>query len=283
LTPHNQTPHATHRGADPVRTPGTVVFDLDGVVYLGSTPIPGASAAIARLRALGWQILFATNNSTKTPMSIVKVLEDRADLSVSPSTIVTCGMATVAYLHGLGVKSALVVGSRQLRDTVRRAQIAIVENGSVDAVVVGLEQSLTQDIIDSAARAIISGAAFVATNTDASFPTPGGPVPGAGVTVSAIADAAESPFVVCGKPEQPMVKLVSRKLESDNVWMVGDRLETDIAFAKRGGWRSVLTLSGVSTPESVVSHAIVPDHIVDSIAELPQILTDASMSVRDEG
>jgi 4-nitrophenyl phosphatase len=80
-----------------------------------------------------------------------------------------------------------------------------------------------------------------------------------------------------------MVDLVSRRLESDNVWMVGDRLETDIAFAKRGGWTSVLTLSGVSTAATVASHAIAPDYVIDSIAELPQILTGASKSSDDEG
>jgi len=259
------------------------VFDLDGVVYIGSTPIPGAAVAISTLRDLGWQILFATNNSTKTPESIVKVLEDRAELSVSPSTIITAGQATVSYLHRLGVNSALVIGSQPLRDTVRHSQISIPKSGPVDAVVVGLDRSLTQDTIEDAVRAINDGAAFVATNTDASFPTTSGPVPGAGATVSAIADAAQKPFVVCGKPEEPMVQLVSRKLESDNVWMVGDRLETDIAFAKRGGWRSVLTLSGVSTADTTASHAIKPDHVIDSIAELPRILTGASKIRDDEG
>ncbi len=259
------------------------MFDLDGVVYLGSTPIPGASGAITTLRDLGWQILFATNNSTKTPESIATVLEDRVSISVPPSTIITSGMATVSYLQRLGVETALVVGSDQLRGTVRQAQIAIVEDGPVDAVVVGLERSLTQDTIECAVRAINDGAAFVATNTDASFPTPSGPVPGAGATVTAVADAAQKPFVVCGKPAEPMVRLVSQRLESDNVWMVGDRLETDMAFAKRGGWRSVLTLSGVSTAATAASHTIEPDYVIDSIAELPQILAGASKRSGDEG
>ena len=262
---------------------GTVVFDLDGVVYLGSTPLPGASATIATLKDLGWQILFATNNSTKTPESIVEVLEHRASISAPPSTIVTCGMATISYLRNLGVESALVVGSHQLKDTVRRGQISVVENARVDAVVVGLERSLTQSTIEGAVRALNNGAAFVATNTDASFPTPSGLVPGAGATVTAIADAAQKPFVVCGKPEEPMVRLVSLKLESDNVWMVGDRMETDIAFAKRGGWRSVLTLSGVTSADTAAAHAMEPDYIIDSIAELPHILTSASKSSVDEG
>jgi 4-nitrophenyl phosphatase len=235
------------------------------------------------LRDLGWQILFATNNSTKTPESIVKVLENRAELSVSPSTIITSGQATVSYLHGLGVDSAFVIGSQELRETIRRGQISTPRSGPVDAVVVGLERSLTQDTISRAVRAINDGATFVATNTDATFPTPSGPMPGAGATVSAVADAAQGPFVVCGKPEEPMVQLVSRKLVSDNVWMVGDRLETDIAFAKRGGWRSVLTLSGVSTADTAASHAIKPDYVIESIADLPHILTGASKSRVDEG
>lgn len=285
MTTRLQTAHADDRTVelDSDHTQGAVVFDLDGVVYLGSTPIPGASAAIASLRDLGWQILFATNNSTKTPQSVAQVLEDRAGLSVPPSTVLTSSMAAVLYLHGLGVESALVVGSRQLRDTVRQGEISIVENGPAEAVVVGLARSLTHDTVAAAARAISNGALFVATNTDASLPTTRGPLPGAGATVSAIAKATQKQAVVCGKPEEPMAELVSRELTSDNVWMVGDRQETDIAFAKRAGWRSVLTLSGVTTPDTVLSPTIEPDHIIDSIADLPNILTGASKSSDDEG
>jgi 4-nitrophenyl phosphatase len=254
-------------------TTGTVVFDLDGVVYLSSTPIRGAAHAIRSLQALGWQTLFATNNSTKTPESVARILKERAGISVDPSTVITSGMAATAYLTSRGVEHAFVVGSSELETTVEGGGIAVVDHLSAEAVVVGLDRSLSERTVERAASAIRRGALFVATNTDATFPTPGGEVPGAGGTVDAVAAAADSLFVVCGKPHEPMVRLVEEQLTSDCVWMVGDRPETDMAFAKEAGWRSVLTLSGVTSTTADIPPALLPDHVIESIAELPRIVS----------
>jgi len=252
---------------------GTVVFDLDGVIYLGSTPIPGADATINTLGQLGWQTLFATNNSTRSSESVAKLLADRVGVSVDPSTIVTSAMAVAAYLSDRGIRSAFVVGSQQLEGTIRLGGTSVVDHLSAEAVVVGIDRSLTTDKINRAALAIRRGAAFVVTNTDATFPTPDGHVPGAGSTVRAVAEAAGSAFVVCGKPHEPMVQLISRQIHSKRVWMVGDRPETDVAFAKRAGWRSVLTLSGITATIEDIPDAMMPDHIIASIADLVGIVT----------
>ncbi len=262
---------------------GTIVLDLDGVVYLGSEPIPQAAETITSLMDLGWQILFATNNSTKTPESVAGVLRDRAGLTIDPSTIVTSGMAAGSYLNGQGLTSAYVVGSHQLEDTLRVAGISVTDHLSAEAVVVGLDRSVTYEKLDMAARAIRRGAAFVATNTDATFPTPNGQSPGAGTIVAAVSKAAGIEPVACGKPHQPMARLVSSQVAFDDVWMVGDRPETDIAFAKEAGWRSVLTLSGVTATTEDVPAPLMPDHVIGTIADLPGILTRSSENPSDEG
>jgi 4-nitrophenyl phosphatase len=262
---------------------GTVVFDLDGVVYLGTTPISGATDTIRALSDDGWQILFATNNSEATAESVAQILTERATLAVQPSAIITSAMATVRYLQRECVASAFVIGSRQLEDTIRSGGVVIVESVDADAVIVGLDRSLTEATIDRACQAIRRGAVFVATNTDRTFPTPHGPSAGAGTTVDAIADASGSSFVVCGKPHEPMAELVASRLMSDNVWMVGDRLETDIAFAKQGGWTSVLTLSGVTDKGVEFPEGLEPDFVVDSIAELPDVLDKATKRRLNEG
>lgn len=253
--------------------PGTVVFDLDGVVYLGSTPIRGAAGTIAMLQGLGWQILYATNNSTKSSESVAALLADRVGVSADPSSVLTSAMAVSAHLSDTGLHTAFIVGSQQLEDTVRLGGVSIVDHLSAEVVVVGLDRSLTKDTIARAAGAIERGAAFVATNTDATFPTPDGHVPGAGATVQAIVDASGGEVVVCGKPHEPMVELVSRQIHSKNVWMVGDRPETDVAFARRAGWRSVLTLSGITTTPEEIPEELMPDDIIESIAGLVGIVT----------
>ncbi len=252
---------------------GTIIVDLDGVVYRGSTLIDGATPAIEALQSHGWNILFATNNSTKTPASIAHILEDRADLVVHPNTVITSGMAAAAHLVSRGIGSAMVVGSDELAETIRERGIIVDDPEQQESVVVGLDRALTYDKIDRAAHAIRNGAHFVATNTDATFPLPDRVAPGAGTVVAAIAEASGAPFVACGKPHKPMAELVQSRIGTDQVWMVGDRPETDIAFAVRAGWRSVLTLTGVTTSRDEIPSNLVPDYVIASIAELPSLLT----------
>lgn len=262
---------------------GTVVLDLDGVVYLGSTPIPGAGKAISNLHRDGWQVIFATNNSTKTPHSIVAVLAERSHLEVEHDSVITSGMAAAAHLTDQGSTSAFVVGSSQLTDTIRGAGITITDHKAADAVVVGLDRSLTYDTIARAASAIRGGAVFVATNTDVTFPTADGLVPGAGTVVAAIEAASGTTPVACGKPHDPMTRLITRMLASENVWMVGDRPETDIALAKRAGWKSVLALTGVTGATDEIPSEFRPDHVIDSIRDLGTVVSGTDGIDTDEG
>lgn len=250
---------------------GTIVFDLDGVVYLESSPIPGAAATIARLVESGWQVLYATNNSTKTSEMIAETLRSRVGVTIDPGSVSTSATAAAVHMAELGIASAMVVGPPALEDAVALLGI-VTEMVTPDAVVVGLDRSLTYDKIAAAARALHNGARFIATNTDATIPTPQGEVPGAGTVVAAIATASGRPYIACGKPNQPMLNLVSEKIEADRVIMVGDRPETDIAFAKLAGWESVLAMTGVIRDLTSVPDHLTPDRVVQSIADVEGIL-----------
>ncbi len=261
---------------------GSVILDLDGVVYLGSTPVQGAAETITNLFRDGWQVLFATNNSTMTPESVSETIESRTGLSIDPETIITSGMAAARYVVDQGLESAFVVGSKPLMDTVASAGISPVDSHAAEAVVVGLDRDLTYQTIADAVTAIRGGAVFVATNTDATLPTPDGLLPGAGALVAAIATASGVDPVVCGKPHDPMVRLIGDKLKSDLVWMVGDRPETDVAIAKAAGWRSVLVLTGVTSELGDVPPSLTPDHVKASLAGVEILLAEALGNAQSE-
>ena len=125
--------------------------------------------------------------------------------------------------------------------------------------------------IRSALAISVAGAAFVATNTDATYPTQAGPVPGGGAVIAAIATATGVDPIICGKPHPPFVAALGEVVPGSAV-MVGDRPETDVAVAKAAGWPSVLVLTGVTTDPSSVDERFRPDHVIPSIAELPQLL-----------
>jgi 4-nitrophenyl phosphatase len=252
-------------------TLGTVVFDLDGVVYVDAHAVPGAGAALSAIDEAGWHIVFATNNSTRTPATVLEHIEQRTGFTSPTANVVTSAMAAASWAAARH-KRVFVVGEPGLVQTLETAGLVIVQDTTADCVVVGLDRDISYEKIDFASRLIRDGAAFIATNTDATFPTQTGPAPGAGSIVSAIATASGVGPLACGKPHIPMLTLVREMLRGDSVWVVGDRPETDLAMARRAGWRAVLVMTGVTTTSTKITSDHAPHHILASIAELPALL-----------
>ncbi|GMQ99098.1 MAG: TIGR01457 family HAD-type hydrolase [Acidimicrobiia bacterium] len=250
---------------------GTIVIDLDGVVYLGTEGVAGAGEALATLETAGWHLVFATNNSTKTPRDVKMHIEERTGFRSSDAVVVTSALAAASWT-ARDHSSALVVGEPAVSEALSATGVDVVESGPAEAVVVGLDRNITYDTIAAASHLIRSGATFVATNTDATFPTPDGPVPGAGSVVAAIAVASGTAPVACGKPEAPMLDLVRSAVRGPQVWVVGDRPETDIAMALKAGWNSVLVRTGITAPGEPVDVQHTPGYSVGSIVDVPALI-----------
>lgn len=248
--------------------PGNVVFDLDGVIFLGAGAISGAGAALTAIAAAGTNVVFATNNATKTTEHVAARIAADTGFAPRPQSIATAATSAAQAL-GSDDDPVLVVGESGLVETlVGSGRTIAVEATSARSVVVGLDRDITYDKLAEAATAIRSGARFVATNTDVTFPMPEGPVPGAGAIVAAIAAASESFPEVTGKPHQPMVRHISELLGPGDTWMVGDRPETDVALARAAGWKAVLALTGITRSVEDIPHDLRPDLVIDSIADL---------------
>lgn len=253
---------------------GSVVLDLDGVVYHGNEGLPGAGEAMSEIATSGWRLIMATNNSSKTPAEVVEKIARLTGYTVESDHVVTSALAAASHLEG-ACKTALVVGERPLASAIEDAGIRVVDAWQeAEAVVVGVDFGISYDTMDRASRAIRAGAEFVATNTDANFPTPDGLAVGSGAIVAAIATAAGRQPVVCGKPERPMRELIKQHIIGSDVWVVGDRPETDVAMAHAEGWRSILTLTGITPSDARTSLSHDPDFIVQSIADLPGVLAE---------
>lgn len=247
-----------------------VVCDLDGVILRGNAAIAGAGAALDALMAAGHEIVFATNNSTRTPLDVATRIRDLARFAAEPEQVVTSAQATAHHLRER-VESVFIIGEDGLAAALREAGIEVVADaGGADAVVVGLDRAVTYDKLAAATLAVRAGALLVASNTDATFPTAAGLVPGAGTFVAALERSTGVTAVPCGKPHDPMADLVAARVGSDSVIMVGDRIETDIEFGRRHGWTTVLVLTGVTSREQSVGCAA--DHVLDSVADLPGVV-----------
>lgn len=163
------------------------------------------------------------------------------------------------------------------------AMIRAIEALALDppaAMVVGLDRTFSYYTLALAQAAVMAGALFVATNADATFPVEGRLLPGGGSLVAAVVTAGGRQPVVIGKPEQEMAHRLAESagVAPEGVLFVGDRLDTDILWARRAGMQSALVYSGVTQPSDVArlqaaeSVDELPDFIMDDLRGLPQLL-----------
>ncbi|RYG65554.1 HAD-IIA family hydrolase [bacterium] len=230
-----------------------LIFDLDGVIWRGQSPIPGASDSVARLRAAGHHCLFATNNSTRLPEFFSDKLGTMG-IKTGPETIVTSSTATATYLSRQFPSgfSAYVVGEEGIANVLRNIGARVVDETEaiekVDCVVVGIDRGFNYAKLQRAQQFLLRGARFIATNRDATFPIEGGVTPGAGSIVASVATAAGMEPLSMGKPEPAMLLTILEEhgLEKHQAAMIGDRLDTDIACAHRAGIGALFVATGVT-------------------------------------
>lgn len=234
-----------------------IIFDLDGVVYLGSEPVPGAAGAINRLHEEHRALAYATNNAGRRPHEVAELLVSLG-IPASADEVITSPQAAARLLAerlpaGSGV---LIVGADALR-----AEIAAVGLEPVDAaqakpaaVVQGYGPDVGWRMLAEASVAIRAGALWIATNGDRTLPSPRGPLPGNGALVAALATALDrAPDAIVGKPEPALFNQAAKRIGAQRPVVVGDRLDTDIEGAVRAGMDSVLVFTGVSTAQDLLA------------------------------
>lgn len=243
----------------------TILFDLDGVIYVGEHALPGAPESLARLRRAGKHIRFLTNDPLPTREDVMRRLAGH-DIDAALNEIVTSGWATANWLREQKVGSARVIGSEGLKTEISRAGVAVSHPGrNVDAVVIGCDENTGYADIREASRLIRNGAAYVATNDDATFPTPDGPAPATGAIVAAVTVAAgREPYIV-GKPHPHMFRAALGTLPASRALMIGDNPATDILGAECMGIAALLLSHNGGSNTDARPRG---DHVISTLLEL---------------
>ncbi len=265
----------------PLRAVRGLLLDMDGVIYRGSQALPGVPGFFDFLRAQAIPFILVTNNSSRTGRQIQNHLA-RLGLTVTATEILTSAQATALYLQQLAPAGArvLVVGHEGLRAAIYEAGFTLVDTSPADYVVVGVDWHLRYETIKRAGQAIRAGAVFIGTNPDRTFPAADEIRPGAGVVLAALTAYTGVEPLIIGKPERPLIELAVQRLglampgqgnSSPVLALVGDRLETDILAGQRVGLLTILVLTGVTRREDLATSNIVPDLVVENLAELQRV------------
>jgi glycerol 3-phosphatase-2 len=226
-----------------------LMFDLDGVVYVGDDAVPGAPEHLARARAEGAHVAFITNNASRPPQAVADKLTGLG-IQAEASDVVTSAQAAAHVLlerHGVGAR-VVVLGAAGLEEALVEAGLTPCRVDADDAVaiVTGYGPDVVwRDIMVAAVR-IREGLAWVASNTDLTLPTADGPAPGHGVLVELLSRFSGVEPSVAGKPRRPLLDETVRRLGGERPLMIGDRLDTDIAGGHEAGVDSLLVLTGVT-------------------------------------
>ncbi len=255
----------------------TILFDMDGVLYLGDAPLPGVQATFDYLESTGRTYCLITNNSTMTPGQYVEKLA-RMGVTVREDLILTSGVATARYLARLEPHGApvYVIGERGILEALQGHGFRL-DDQSPRYICVGLDRGLTYQKLKVATLAIRAGARFIAANPDTTLPTEEGLVPGNGATLAAIQTATDVEPLVVGKPSAAIVDLAVEMLGADKATtaIIGDRLDTDVLAGQRAGIGRILILTGVHQPSDVPAFEGKPNWIVSDLADFCRRLDGA--------
>lgn len=277
-----------------------VALDLDGVVYRGDMVLPGVAEALGDVLRRGLDLRYVSNNSTAHRQTVSERLAGMG-LPAGAERVLTSGFVTGQWLRARLAEGApvMVVGEAGLMRELREAGLAVYHapvtggaaapvsdaRGYPAAVVVGMDRAVSFHVLAAAQAAIVSGALFVATNGDATFPTPHGSVPGAGAIVAAVATAAQAEPVLMGKPGLALAEALATitGVPNSQTLFIGDRLGTDIAMGRAAGMITALVLTGVTSEDDLeearaedatgaAGGVALPDHVLADLRELSALL-----------
>lgn len=231
----------------------TLLFDLDGTLFAGATPLPGALELVSDVDLPRF---YVTNNASRSAEAVAEHLGE-IGFTARPAEVVTSaqvGARLLAERVGQGA-AVLVIGADALREEVAAQGFQAVSSADDDpaAVIQGHSPETGWAQLSEGALAINRGALWIATNTDTTLPTERGFLVGNGSMVAAVATATGATPVVAGKPAAPIMREVLARGTGRRPLMIGDRLDTDIEGANTVGIDSLLVLTGVATAESLLA------------------------------
>lgn len=257
------------------------ILDLDGTLYDGDAPIPYAPEFIQWLRSHSYPYLYVTNNSSRTPEQVAAHLR-KAGIDAFPDEVLTSSQAAALYMKERNIgERVYAIGEIGLKQALEDSGFKAVEEGDQpDFVVQGIDREFSYTKLAQAVRFIRNGASFVLTNPDHLLPMNGELHPGAGSIAASIERASETEPTIIGKPSPIIMNYAIAKLglPFNQIWVVGDNLQTDIQGGLAAGCRTALVLTGLVSRGTLAEYeqrtGIHAELVCDHLMKLAEALSN---------
>lgn len=244
-------------------------LDMDGTIYHGDRPVPGAMEFINSLKERGIPFKFITNNSSHTCAFYADRLV-RMGFDIDVRDVLTSTTATVRFLkeHRAG-KNVYIVATPDVTREILDAGITEAD-GHPDIVLLTYDIAMTYEKLNNIYQYLKTGSELIVTHPDDVCPTEAGYDLDMGPFIRMFQQFTERPITVVGKPHSLMLEMAALEmgLKTDDIIMVGDRLYTDMCMAIDAGIRSILVLTGEATRESLKESGMEPTYVLDSVGDI---------------
>ena len=262
---------------------GAVLIDIDGVLTVSWEPISGAVAAVECLRAAGIPLALVTNTTSRSRASVAAALAT-AGFPVTASDVLTAPAIAAAYLrqHYPGAR-CLLLNSGDIRADLAGIALAGDDDAAVDVVLIGgAGPEFSYQALNRAFGCLQGGARLVAMSRGMYWRTSNGLQLDSGAFVVGLEQAAGITAEVVGKPAEGFFNaaLAYAGVPATDALMIGDDIDNDVLAAQRCGLTGVLVRTGKYQTRTHAGAALAPDHVLDSIADLPRLLEEVQRRSR---
>lgn len=251
------------------------MIDLDGTIYKGGNPIPGAKEFIETLQEKKIPFVFLTNNSSSSREHYLNKLTSMG-FKISLDNVLTSTTATVMYIQKFHPNAKVFpLGTPEFVKEVVDHGIPISENDP-DIVLLAFDKTITYDKINLAYHHLMKGCELIATHPDDLCPTENGYDVDIGPFIRMFESLTGRKATVIGKPNPLMIEMAASAMDARHkeMIMVGDRLYTDMRMAADAGIGSILVLSGETSEEDLLASPLRPTFVLPSVASIPNVLDE---------
>jgi HAD superfamily hydrolase (TIGR01458 family) len=258
------------------------LIDLDGVLYVGKSPVPGARECLKFLEDHGYSYRFVSNSTRRCRASVAGRLRGLG-YDISEELIFTPPLAAIRHMKRSGRKRCFLLTTGDVHRDFLEAGVSIVQEAGasgdeeVDYVIVGdAGESFTFQSLNRAMSFLLEGADLLALEKDRYWREPEGLVLSAGPFVAALEYATGKEGLLMGKPSADFFRMALEDMDASphQTAMIGDDIRSDVGGAQEMGMSGILVKTGKYREDTARSSGVRPDLVLDSIARLPEHLGD---------